>query len=123
MRRERYPLDQFSHLATRIEQGSLLQKNRHWTGNDEFERHYHIVVPRWQDPLYLHLSWKEGTTARPRFIGSYALHLGTLLSEGYIRAENDNTLRIRIVHGSDNLLYIQRRSGKPALAIGETPGE
>jgi len=123
MRRERYPLDQFSHLATRIEQGSLLQKNRHWTGNDEVERHYHIVVPRRQDPLYLHLSWKDETTARPRFIGSFALHLGPLLSEGYIRAENDDTLRIRIAHGSDNLLYIQTKSGKPALAIGEMPGE
>lgn len=123
MNRDRYPLDQFSHLVTRIEQGSLLQKNRHWTGNDECERHYHIVVPRREDPLYLHLSWKAAATARPRFVGSFALHLGSLLSEGYIRAEDGDTLRIRIVHGSDGLLYIQTKSGKPSLAIGETAGE
>ncbi|MBN2284422.1 MAG: hypothetical protein JXO48_11085 [Deltaproteobacteria bacterium] len=122
MIRDRYPLPQFGHLAQRVQQGSLLQKNRHWTGNDDFEHHYHIAVPLDHDPLYLHLSWKRHADGAAEFIGIFKLHIGTLLQEGYIRQEGGGKVRLRIFHGSDDVLYIQTRSGKPALAIGELRG-
>lgn len=119
MGKEKYPLSQFKHLVTRIEQVSLLQKHRSWTGNDDTDHHYHIAVPRSHDPLFLHLFWKRGKSSASEFIGTYKFNVGALLSEGYIRTDGENTVRVRICHSSDGLLYIQTKSGKPALAIAE----
>jgi hypothetical protein len=119
MGKEKYPLSQFKHLVTRIEQVSLLQKHRNWTGNDDTDHHYHIAIPRNRDPLFLHLFWKRGKRSATEFVGTYKLHVGALLSEGYIRADGDDNVRVRICHSSDDLLYIQTKSGKPALAIAE----
>jgi hypothetical protein len=122
MKKETYPLSQFKHLVSRIEQTSFLQKHRHWTGNDDTDHHYHIAIPRCQDPLYLHLFWKRGSDKTAQFVGTFKLNTQSLLSEGYIREDGKENLRLRIVHGSDDLLYIQTKSGKPALAIGNIPG-
>ncbi len=118
MYEEKYPLSQFNHLVSRIGQESLLQKHRHWTGNDDTDRHYHIAVPRIQDPLFLHLFWKKRSNAPAEFIGTFRLNIGGLLSEGYIRMDGRDKVRLLICHCRDDILYIQTKSGKPALAIG-----
>jgi len=118
MRKEKYPLLQFKHLVSRVEQASFLQKHRHWTGNDEIDHHYHIAVPLTQDPLYLNLFWKRGRDESAAFVGTFRLNIGELLSEGYIRQDGKDKVRLRICHCRDDLLYIQTKSGKPALAIG-----
>jgi hypothetical protein len=46
------------------------------------------------------------------------LNIGGLLSEGYIRMNAKDKVRMRICHCRDDILYIQTKSGKPALAIG-----
>jgi hypothetical protein len=121
MRKEDYPLFQFRRLVRRIEQGLLLEHFRHWTGNDEKDHHYHILLPVTGKPVYLNLFWKKGAEAPVHHIGSFELHLKALLSEGYIRSEKEGKVRLRICRLEDGLLYIQKKSGKPALAIGCTP--
>ncbi len=118
MSKEHYPLSQFSHLARRLEQESFLHRYRRWTGNDDFEHHYHIAIPSTQKTLYLNLSWKRTSSSNPEFIGIFRLNMENLLSEGYIRKDGNDKVRLRICHGSDNVLYVQTKSGKPALAIG-----
>ncbi|MEA3470556.1 MAG: hypothetical protein U9R24_02445 [Thermodesulfobacteriota bacterium] len=119
MPKEHYPLSQFRHLASRIDQESFLYKYRRWTGNDDFEHHYHIAIPITQKILYLNLSWKRNSSSNAQFIGIFRLDMENLLSEGYIRKDGGDKVRLRICHGNDNILYIQTRSGKPALAIGK----
>lgn len=118
MAKEKYPLSQFINLVHRIEQESFLHKYRRWTGNDDFEHHYHIAIPSIQKSLYLNLSWKRESEGTAKFIGLFRLNMEELLSEGYIRKDGSSKVRLRICHGSDNILYIQTKSGKPALAIG-----
>ena len=118
MSKEHYPLSQFRHLAHRIEQESFLHKYRRWTGNDDFEHHYHIAIPSTQKILYLNLSWKRNSNSSAHFVGIFRLDMENLLSEGYIRKDSTDKVRLRICHGNDYVLYIQTKSGKPALAIG-----
>jgi len=118
MSRLTYPLTQFKHLVRRIEQPSFLHKHRRWVGNDDTDHHYHIAIPYRQEPVYIHLYWKRGTPEAAEFIGTYKLSVDALLKEGYIRKDGRDKVRVRICHGNDDLLYIQTRSGKPALAIG-----
>ncbi len=123
MKKDIYPLSQFRHLVSRIDQTSLLQKHRRWTGNDDTDHHYHIAVPVDDDPIYLHLFWKRGSAAPVEFVGTYTFNIKGLLSEGYIRDDGINKVRLRICHSDDGLLYIQTKSGKPALAIGRLPSK
>ena len=118
MSRHTYPLTQFKHLVHRIEQPSFLHTHRRWVGNDDIDHHYHIAIPYRQDPVYIHLYWKRGTAEVAEFIGTYRFNVDALLTEGYIRKDGRGKVRVRICHGSDDLLYIQTRSGNPALAIG-----
>jgi hypothetical protein len=119
MSKESYPLSQFRHLVSRIDQESFLHRYRHWIGNDDFEHHYHIAIPKNQETLYLNLSWKKKSDSPAEFIGMFRLDMQELFSEGYIREDGKDKVRLRIYHGSDDILYIQTRSGKPALAIGK----
>jgi len=122
MSRGQYPLLQFKYLVSRIEQESFLQRHRNWVGNDATDHHYHIAISCNEDPLYLRLFWKRGRQEPVEFVGTYELHMTALLSEGYIRKDGEDKVRLRICHCSDDLLYIQTRSGKPALAIGMLSG-
>lgn len=122
MRKEKYPLSQFKHLVNRIKQESLLQRTRQWTGNDEIYHYYHEAIPRKEDPLYLSLSWKRKSDEPGEYIGTFKMNIEALLSKGYIRAEGEKNVRLRIYHGEDDLFYIQTKSGEPALAIGELSG-
>ena len=119
MVQEKYPLAQFRHIVERIDQGSLLHRNRHWIGNDDTDWNYLITLPRDEDPIYVELSWKRGGEAHPEFVGIFKFFIAALLSEGYIRQFDSKNVRLRIVHCPDGMLYIQTKSGKPALAIGE----
>jgi len=121
MKKDIYPLLQFRHLVSRIDQASLLQKHRRWTGNDDTDHHYHIAIPTDNDPLYLHLFWRRKSAAPAEFIGTYVLNIKGLLSEGYIRKDGVKNVRLRICHSDDDLLYIQTKSGKPSLAIARFP--
>ena len=121
MKKDIYPLSQFKHLVRRIDQPSLLQKHRRWTGNYDTDHHYHIAIPVDNDPLYFHLFWRRGSIAPAEFVGTYTINIKGLLSEGYIREDGINKVRLRICHSDDNLLYVQTKSGKPSLAIGRFP--
>ena len=100
-----------------------LQKTRQWTGNDEIYNYYHEAVPLKNDPLYLSLSWKRKSDGPVEYIGTFKMNIEALLSKGFIRAEGEKNVRLRICHGEDDLLYIQTKSGEPALAIGELTGD
>lgn len=123
MKKDIYPLSQFRHLVSRVDQTTLLQKYRRWTGNDDTDRHYHIAVPIDDDPLHINLFWRRGNSAPVEFVGTYILNVKRLLSEGYVREDGMNKVRVRICHSDDHLLYVQKRSGKPALAIGRLPDQ
>lgn len=116
---EKYPLAQFHHIVERIDQGSLLHRNRHWIGNDETDWNYLITLPLGEDPMYVEISWKHTSESHPEFVGIFKFYINALLSEGYIRQLGSGNVRMRIVHCPDGVLYIQTKSGKPALAIGE----
>ena len=119
MVQEKYPLAQFRHIVERVDQGSLLHRSRHWIGNDDTDRNYLITLPRDEDPIYVELSWKRSAEARPEFVGIFKFFIAALMSENYIRQCGVGNVRLRIVHCPDGVLYIQTKSGKPALAIGE----
>jgi len=121
MAMDKYPLKQFRHLACRVGQKSLVPRTRHWVGNDEIYPYYHEAVPRTEDPLYLNLSWKKSADAPAEPVGLYRINIEALLSRGFIRAEGTDKIRLRICHLEDGLLYIQVKSGEPALAIGSLP--
>ncbi|MBN2568317.1 MAG: hypothetical protein JXB42_02685 [Deltaproteobacteria bacterium] len=118
---EKYPLKQFRYLVCRVGQKSLVPRTRHWVGNDEIYTYYHEAVPRAEDPLYLNLSWKKSADASAETVGLYRINIEALLSRGFIRAEGADKIRLRICHLEDGLLYIQVKSGEPALAIGFLP--
>jgi len=118
---EGYPLQQFRHLVCRVGQKSLVPRTRHWVGNDDIYPYYHEAVPRTEDPLYLHLAWKGSGDMSARPVGLYRIHLEGLLARGFVRAEGTDRVRLRICHLEDDLLYIQAKSGEPALAIGVLP--
>jgi hypothetical protein len=119
MVQEKYPLAQFRHIVERIDQGSLLHRTRRWIGNDDTDWNYLITLPPGDDPLYVELSWKHAADAHPEFVGIFKFFIAALLSEGYVRQLGGGNVRLRIVHCPDGVLYIQTKSGKPALAIGE----
>lgn len=114
----RYPLKQFRHLVCRVGQKSLVPRTRQWVGNDEIYPYYHEAVPLAEDPLYLNLSWKRSSDSPAEPVGLYRICTGALLARGFIRAEGKNKVRLRICHMEDDLIYIQVKSGEPALAIG-----
>lgn len=115
---DRYPLKQFRHLVCRVGQKSLVPRTRHWVGNDEIYPYYHEAVPRAEDPLYLNLSWRRRGDSPAEPVGLYRISIEALLARGFIRAEGKDKVRLRICHMEDDLLYIQVKSGEPALAIG-----
>jgi hypothetical protein len=115
---DRYPLKQFRHLVCRVEQKSLVPRTRQWVGNDDIYPYYHEAVPRTEDPLYLSLSWKKNGDSPAEPVGLYRISMGALLTRGFIRAEGKNKVRLRICHMEDDVIYIQVKSGEPALAIG-----
>ncbi len=114
----RYPLQQFRHLVCRVGQKSLVPRTRHWVGNDGIYPYYHEAIPRKEDPLYLNLSWKRKDDAPVENVGLFRMSIEALLSRGFIRAEGKDKARLRICHMEDDLIYIQAKSGEPALAIG-----
>ncbi len=121
MEKDVYPLQQFGHLVVRVGQKSLVPRTRHWVGNDEVYPYYHEAVPRTEDPLYLNLSWKRSGDAPAEHVGLYRMSMKALLSREFIRAEGTDKVRLRICHLEDDLLYIQAKSGEPALTIGSIP--
>jgi len=112
------PLKQFQRLAERIPETRMPPKPLDWCGNDASARNHQQPVPFSEDPLYLRLHWRAERGAPRRFVGNFELKLVDLLREGYVREEGEGLVRLRLFHGDNDLIYIQRGHAWPGLPIG-----
>jgi hypothetical protein len=90
-----------------------------WTGNDTSARNQSGVIPGNLISVTLRLCWRVTQDLPERFIGCYRLNLGGLEAAGYIRRDEiSGKYRVRIVHDSDNDLYLQLNSKGPRILLG-----
>jgi len=120
---EGYPPIHMSHLVRKVVGAEPYLVRRDWTGNDESRRNHVGVVYLSESPLRLRLSWKEGRNSSVHLIGVFDLDLIRLLEGGYVRREpgTRDGVRLRFLHGSDDVIYIQVNNSGSALPVGKTP--
>jgi len=112
-----------SACCIRLAEGELASHHRDWVGNDESgDFRHHGVVRLAESPLDLRLRWKTSPNAQVQSIGCYRLDLQGLLSQGYVREEDEDTIRLQFVHDSDGGIYIRVREDTPRLRVGEFHG-
>jgi hypothetical protein len=121
--RFQYPLDSAASLVERIDEPPSGVIVRKWVLRDDNQQHYHGIVRLDDDPLYIELHWKTDGRAREQLVGLFRLHLGRLLSSGYVRLEHedrpdDEEVRLRFYRGERGAVYIQVRNDDPALPVG-----
>src|SRR4051794_35989837 len=94
----------------KISEVDLSQTHRNWTGNDEgggyrtmepAGRHRSIpsrrVVRVSESPLDIRLRWKRASGAPVNLIGCFRLDLRELLAKGFVRKEDEDTIRLQFV--------------------------
>ncbi len=90
-----------------------------WVGNDTSQRNQSGVVRENAISVILRLCWRRSSDSPERFIGCYRLDLAGLESSGFVRKEaKSGKYRVRIVHASDNNLYLQLNSKDPRIPLG-----
>jgi hypothetical protein len=106
--------------CVRLSESDLSKNHRDWTGNDESgDYRHHGVVLLSESPLDIRLRWKSAPGAQVQLIGCYRLDLGDLLSKGFVRMEDKDSIRLQFVHHQDRGIYIRVREDTPRLRIGE----
>ncbi len=90
-----------------------------WVGNDASERNQSGVVRGNAISVVLRLCWRASEDSPESFIGCYRLNLPGLEEGGFIRKESKSgKYRVRIVHKSDNDLYVQLNDAGPRIRLG-----
>jgi hypothetical protein len=92
-----------------------------WCGNDETGRFtWHDSLPLAHDPVSIRLSWKAKNGTPEQYIGTFSLHLASLLAAGFIREDAPGQVRVKFVndHGVIKLARGLRSSG---LVLGVRP--
>jgi hypothetical protein len=88
--------------------------DRTWCGNDEKGRlTWHASLPLAHDPVSIRLSWTAKHEAPEQYIGTFLLHLASLLTAGFIRADTPGQVRVKFVndHGVIKLAQGLKSSG------------
>jgi hypothetical protein len=69
----------------------------------------------------MHLSWRRTKDAPICFVGEFDLDLNELLTNKFVRWENEKAgaIRLRFYHGSDDVIHIQINLKNPGLPIGK----
>ncbi len=105
-------------LCIQVE-GDCLRGDLNWTGNDSSQRNNSALVPAHLVSATLRLCWRATKDSPKKLIGCYRLNLAGLEAAAYIRKEsNSANYRVRIVHESDNYLYLQLNSTGPRIPLG-----
>jgi hypothetical protein len=107
-------------LVICLNESELRAGSRNWTGNDEKGRNtHHGAVPLHLSPIDIRLAWRRNSSATVGLVGCFRLDLVGLLASGYIRPDpKPQHVRLKFVHIRDQI-YIQIRSGAPALYVGD----
>jgi hypothetical protein len=85
-----------------------------WCGNDETGHFaWHDALPLAHDPVSIRLPWKVKSGTPEQYIGTFSLHLASLLTAGFIRADAPGQVRVKFVndHGVIKLAQGLKSSG------------
>lgn len=114
------PAADHAHLVERLDP-AVTTPDRVWTMRDDNHAHYHGVIKKSESPVVISLLWCADAQSRVHAIGVFRLHLEELLKAGFVRSEpaggNGDEVRVRF-HRQEGLVFLQVRSGTPALAVG-----
>jgi hypothetical protein len=70
-----------------------------WCGNDETGNFtWHNRFPIAPDPITIRLSWRAKSDAPEQYIGTFSLHLASLLAAGFITSESSGQVRVKFVN-------------------------
>lgn len=114
-----YPSADHVHLVARLSDSE--PPSRTWTLRDDNHQAHHGVVGGLETPV-IRLQWRSSASAPVQVVGTFRLHLRTLLRERYVRAEpvggTGDRLRVRFCRQQE-VIYLQVNEDSPALPIGQ----
>lgn len=111
------------HLIQRLEQFPPGIVPRRWVLRDDNQQHYHGVVRLSEGPCYIEFHWKPDRQGQEQLVGRFRLNLPELLAADHVRFEREmekgDDIRVRFYRGSGGAVYLQSRSDRPGLRIGQ----
>ena len=94
------------------------EADRTWCGNDQTGcSSWNGKIPAKPDPVSIALSWRSNSKAPVQYIGTFSLHLSSLLRHGYIRSDEVGHVRITFINDDGVIKLATGRSG-PSIVIG-----
>jgi hypothetical protein len=102
--------------------GDLRHHYHPWCGNDETGNcTWHNRFPTTPDPITIRLSWKAKTDAPEQYIGTFSLHLASLLTAGFITAESSGQVRVKFVN-DNGVIRLAPGLRSPGIVLGIREG-
>jgi len=118
-----FPAPDVNRQVERLKAAPERGKSRCWVLRDDNRQHYHGLMSLDESPAFIELRWKPNKSGREQIVGYFRLYLAELLAANFIRFEHEDVagkkVRVRFYRGDDGVIFIQSRTDRPALPIGQ----